>query len=262
VTNEWDAAAPVYEDQFEKITGSTVARLVEWLDPRPGMTFADVACGPGTVSMQLAARGAAVRASDFSDAMAQRANARAAELGLSSLVGAEVADAAALPLADDSVNGAVSNFGVIFCPDIAGALRELARVTRAGGRLGITAWTTEDANGWTTLLAPDYADELGFTLPPRPMYRWASAGELSLALTGAGWHEVDIERIDFEPNMHAPDDVGAALTTPATRLALASLSDDQVGALAAYLVRRAHQLFSGGPVPLPREAWLARGLAL
>ncbi|HVT75423.1 MAG TPA: methyltransferase domain-containing protein [Acidimicrobiales bacterium] len=260
MTNEWDAAAPVYEDQFEQVTGTTVPRLVEWLEPRAGLTFADVACGPGTVAMALAERGAAVWVSDFSAEMVKRALARAAERGFSAVSG-DVADAASLPLPDGTVDGAVSNFGVIFCPDIAGALHELGRVTRPGGHLAITAWTTEAANGWTTLLADDYADELGFSVPPRPMYRWGSARELRKALDDAGWHSIDIVTVDFEPTRHAPDDVGDALTTPATRLALASLNDAQVDALRAYLVRRGRELFGGEPVPLPRQAWLARGTA-
>ena len=259
--NEWDAAASVYEDQFEKVTTQTLARLVDWLAPRDGLTFADVACGPGTVSMQLAARGATVRASDFSDEMVKRANGRASELGVAALVRAEVADAAALPLNDDSVDGAVSNFGVIFCPDIDGALRELARVTRAGGRLAMTAWTTPRANGWTTLLADDYASELGFAIPSRTMYRWESSDEMSAALARASWHDITIDVVDFVPKNHAPDDIGEALTTPASRQSLESLSAEQIETLRLYLVRRAHELFGGEHVPLPRQAWLARGVA-
>lgn len=257
MTNEWDETAAVYEDQFEQVTGQTVDRLVEWLDPREGLTFADVACGPGVVTMQLAARGAAVQASDFSAAMVKRAQARAEGLP----VQADVADAASLPYDDDSVDGAVSNFGVIFCPDIDGALRELARVTRADGRLAMTAWTTEQTNGWTTLLADDYADELGFSIPPRPMYRWGSEDDFAHALGRAGWRDVEIDTVDFEPKRYDPDDLSEVLTTPATRLALAALTEDQVASLLAYLERRGKELFEGTPVPMPRQAWLARGSA-
>jgi ubiquinone/menaquinone biosynthesis C-methylase UbiE len=257
VTNEWDEAASVYEDQFEKVTSTTVDRLLAWLEPREGLVFADVACGPGVVTMQLAAHGAAVKASDFSPEMVKRATARAAGLP----VEVDVADAASLPYDDDTVDGAVSNFGVIFCPDIDGALGELARVTRRGGRLAMTAWTTPAANGWTTLLADDYADELGFVVPPRVMYRWSSEDEFVAALTRAGWRDVAIDIVEFTPNMHAPDDVPVALTTPASRVSLESLTDEQLDHLRAYLVRRAHELFGGEQVPLPRQAWLARGFA-
>ena len=257
MTNEWDATASVYEDQFEKVTSQTVARLVDWLAPRAGLTFADVACGPGVVTIALAERGAAVRASDFSAAMVARARERAADFDVT----VDVADAASLPYDDASVDGAVSNFGVIFCPDVDGALRELARVTRPGGRLAVTAWTTDKTNGWTTLLADDYAAELGFEIPPRPMYRWSSSDDFATALGRARWTEVAIETVDFAPTMYAPDDITDALDTPASRTALEFLTADQCEALGAYLVRRAHALFGGKPVPLPREAWLARGLA-
>lgn len=255
MTNEWDEAASVYEDQFEKVTSTTVGRLIAALAPREGLTFADVACGPGTVTMQLAARGAAVKASDFSAEMVKRAQARAAGLP----VEVDVADAAALPYADDTVDGAVSNFGVIFCPDIDGALRELARVTRRGGRLAMTAWTTEKANGWTTLLTDDYAAQLDFDIAPRPMYRWNSADEFAAALAAAGWRDVAIDVIDFEPRLYDPDDLSEVLTTPATRLALAALTDEQTAILLDYLQRRGREVFGGAPVPMPRQAWLATG---
>ena len=257
VSNEWDETAAVYEDQFEQVTRTTVDRLLAWLEPRAGLTFADVACGPGTVTMQLAARGAAVKASDFSPEMVKRARARAEGLP----VAVDVADAASLPYDDDAVDGAVSNFGVIFCPDIDGALRELARVARAGGRLAMTAWTTEQANGWTTLLADDYADELGFRIEARPMYRWDSEDEFAAALGRAGWRDVAIDTVDFEPRLYDPDDLSEVLTTPATRLALAALTEEQVAALLAYLQRRGRARFAGAPVPMPRQAWLARGIA-
>jgi ubiquinone/menaquinone biosynthesis C-methylase UbiE len=261
VANEWDAAASVYEDQFEQVTSTTVDRLIEWLAPRDGTTFADVACGPGTVTMHLAERGAAVRASDFSPEMVKRATQRAAERGFADRVTVEAADAASLPLDDASVDGAVSNFGVIFCPDIDAALAELARVTRAGGRLAITAWTTEGANGWTTLLADDYESELGFAIPPRPMYRWSTADELQAALARAGWSDVTVDTIDFTPKLYSPDDLSEVITTPATRLALATLSDAQVAALVAYLERRANARTGGEPIALPRQAWLATGMS-
>jgi SAM-dependent methyltransferase len=261
VTNEWDAAAGVYEDQFEVVTSTTVGRLLDWIAPAPGMVVADAACGPGTVSVQLAASGASVRASDFSEGMVSRARQRAAELSFDALIEVEVADAASLPLDDDAVDGAVSNFGVIFCPEIDAALHELARVTHADGRLAITAWTSEKTNGWTTLLAADYADELGFAVPVRPMYRWAEEGDFRAALDRAGWRAVEIETIDFAPKLLDPEDMGEALTTPATRIAIASLTDAQVEALAAYLCRRGREVYGGAPVPLPRQAWLARGVA-
>jgi SAM-dependent methyltransferase len=54
----------------------------------------------------------------------------------------QVADAEALPFADESYDAVLSTFGVMFAPDQATAA-ELARVCRRGGRIGLANWTPE-----------------------------------------------------------------------------------------------------------------------
>jgi hypothetical protein len=93
------------------------------------------------------------------------------------------------------------------------------------------------------------------------MYRWSSADGLAAALARAGWHDIEVDTVDFDPKLYSPDDMSEVITTPATRVALATLSDEQIRALVAYLERRGRQLFGGQMVPLPRQAWQARGVA-
>jgi SAM-dependent methyltransferase len=52
----------------------------------------------------------------------------------------DLGDARSLPYQDASFDIVASNFGVIFAPDQEVVAGELARVTRPGGRLGLTAW--------------------------------------------------------------------------------------------------------------------------
>src|SRR5262249_24179433 len=49
------------------------------------------------------------------------------------------------PYDDASYDVATSTFGVMFAPDHEAAAAELARVTKPGGRLGLTAWTPDSA---------------------------------------------------------------------------------------------------------------------
>lgn len=260
--SSWDEAAGDYEAHWEATTGYTLPRLVDHLAPREGLHALDVAAGPGTVTMALAERGARVSACDLSRAMVERLLARAGELGFSAQVDARVADAQALPYPDRSFDAAASNFGVIFAPDVAAALAELVRVTRPGGRLAMTSWSLEARNGWSTLLEPDYEQVLGFALGPRPAYRWGSVEEFVAALAAAGWGDLDVETVAFPAAVwEKPDDVAAALDSPATRMALAALDPAQADRVRAYVVERARVVFGGGPVSLPREAWVARGRA-
>ena len=258
--NEWDAAAASYEDTIEKTTGAFVAQYLDHVAPCDGTRVADIACGPGVLTLAFAQRGADVLASDLSEAMVNRVRERAADAGLADRVTAAVGDAEELSLDDASVDAAVSNFGIIFCPRVERALNEMARVTRDGGALMFSAWTSEARSGWQGLLTPDHEDELGFALPPRVVFHWSSADEVAAACTAAGWSDVAVETIDA-PATRFPSwtDFGAVMDSPGTRVGLAALTDAQREVLRAYLTRRAHEVFGDGEVVLQREAWLIRG---
>jgi ubiquinone/menaquinone biosynthesis C-methylase UbiE len=113
-------------------------RIIALAAPAAGERVLDVGAGTGLLSFPAAAAGAYVTAVDRSEAMCQRLRALVRERGAE---GIEVlcADAAALPLADDSFDLAVSNYCLHHLDDAAKrvALGELARVLRPGGRLVI-----------------------------------------------------------------------------------------------------------------------------
>jgi SAM-dependent methyltransferase len=114
------------------------AELVAACAVRPGERALDVAAGSGNATIELAAAGAVVTASDLTPAMIALGSARTAALGLD-LPWVE-ADAQALPFPDDSFDLAVSVFGSMFAPDPARVAAEMARVVRPGGRVGMAAW--------------------------------------------------------------------------------------------------------------------------
>lgn len=119
--------------------------LVERLEPLAGIDFLDVACGTGGVAERAAARGAAVTGADFAPSLVETARARAEERGLQ--IRYDVADAERLPYDDGSFGVVVSCFGVMFAPDHQAAARELKRVCRQDGRLGIACWTPDGTIG-------------------------------------------------------------------------------------------------------------------
>ena len=112
--------------------------LVGRLSPRPGERWLDVACGPGAVAMRAARAGAEVAGLDLAPGLIEAAKRRAAAEGRA--ISSEVGDAEALPYEDAGFDVVSSSVGVIFAPDHRAAASELARVTRRGGRLGISAW--------------------------------------------------------------------------------------------------------------------------
>jgi SAM-dependent methyltransferase len=74
----------------------------------------------------------------LSPVMVDTARRLAAEQGVA--IRFEVGDAESLPYEDASFDVVASALGVFLAPDHAAAGRELARVCRPGGRLGVVAW--------------------------------------------------------------------------------------------------------------------------
>ena len=114
-------------------------RLAGSLGLRRGQQVLDVASGPGATAFLLAAEfGVEVEGVDLGEQSVANANAKAAERGIADRVRFTVGDAEQLPRADESVDAVVCECAFCTFPDKPTAARELARVLRPGGRLGIT----------------------------------------------------------------------------------------------------------------------------
>jgi SAM-dependent methyltransferase len=86
-----------------------------------------------------------VTGSDLSPVLIETAKRLAKEEGLE--IDYEVGDAEQLPSPDASFDVVSSSFGTMFAPDHPAVARELARVTRPGGRIGLTTWEPDGGTG-------------------------------------------------------------------------------------------------------------------
>jgi ubiquinone/menaquinone biosynthesis C-methylase UbiE len=130
----WDEIAAGY-DRFVTEPGRPVAEdALRRAGLQPGMRLLDVATGCGALAIPAARLGAQVVAVDLSPAMIDHLNARARREEISGLEG-RVMDGHALDLEDESFDISASQFGVMLFPDLPRGLREMARVTRPGGRV-------------------------------------------------------------------------------------------------------------------------------
>src|SRR4051794_11686759 len=103
-----------------------------------GQEVLDVAAGNGNLALLAAEEGADVVASDISPGQVDLGRARTEAEGVD--VEWVEADAEDLPFEDDRFDCAASVFGAMFAPRPEVAAREMFRVVKPGGTVGLAVW--------------------------------------------------------------------------------------------------------------------------
>lgn len=111
-------------------------KLANLVEATAGDRAVDLACGPGTLALRFARRVRWICGLDLTPAMLLRAKNSAKSDGLANL-NFSIGDAQALPFPDDSVDFVVTSYSLHHIPDPARVIREMARVVRRGGRVGV-----------------------------------------------------------------------------------------------------------------------------
>jgi SAM-dependent methyltransferase len=115
--------------------------LAEALDLSPDSKVLDVAAGNGNATLAFARRWCNVTSTDYVEKLLAQGRARAEAEGLT--VTYRVADAEQLPFENNTFDAVVSTFGVMFAPNQLKSAREMLRVCRPGGKIGMANWTAE-----------------------------------------------------------------------------------------------------------------------
>ena len=115
--------------------------LAEAADIRAGERVLDVAAGNGNATLAAARRFAEVTSTDYVPELLDDGRMRATAEGFD--IDFRVADAEDLPFGDARFDAVLSSFGAMFTPDHTRPAREMLRVTRSGGRIGLANWTPE-----------------------------------------------------------------------------------------------------------------------
>ncbi|PKP75126.1 MAG: dimethylmenaquinone methyltransferase [Alphaproteobacteria bacterium HGW-Alphaproteobacteria-6] len=149
----WDAAASQYEPGWAPRLRAAQDRLLSVAGLAQGMQVLETACGSGLVTARIAemvGQSGAVMATDLSQAMVDATTRMAAARGLAH-VAAQRMDAEELDLPDAAFDSALCALGLMYVPDPARALAEMARVTRPGGRVAVTVWGERKHCGWAEI---------------------------------------------------------------------------------------------------------------
>jgi len=197
VRRMFDRIAPVYDAMNRIMTAGldrrwrrvTVTETVH-----PGDRVLDACCGTGDLAIEARRHGASAVGLDFSERMLERARRKAPEIEFVH------GDVLTLPFDDGSFDAATVGFGVRNVENLEAGLRELRRVLRPGGRIGILEITTPRGR-----LAPFYrvwfdrvVPLLGKVLPggdaytylPASVRRFPDVDALAVLLEHNGFGEV------------------------------------------------------------------------
>jgi demethylmenaquinone methyltransferase / 2-methoxy-6-polyprenyl-1,4-benzoquinol methylase len=197
VRRMFDRIAPVYDLMNRVMTAGLDRRwrrLTAAAVVRPGDRVLDACCGTGDLALAAARAGGTVTGLDFSEAMLERARRKAPELEWVR------GDLLALPFRDGRFDAATVGFGVRNVEDLERAVRELRRVLRPGGRLGILEITRPRGSlalfyrvwfdGVVPLIGKLLPGGTAYTYLPASVRRFPGPEELAALMRNAGFDDV------------------------------------------------------------------------
>lgn len=256
----WGSGGP-YEQYVGRWSRKIAKEFLAWLGVSPGQTWSDVGCGTGAlVDMILAeCEPQSIMAIDKSDGFIAEARSRISD----ARVRFEIGDAAALAWPSGSCDVTVSGLVLNFVSDAASTAKEMARVTRPGGKVAAYVW--DYAGGmqmmqhfWNVAVELNPSDS---ALDQAERFPLCQPEPLEALFRSAGLTSISVRPIDIPTVFRDFDDYwmpflgkqGAAPTY------LASLDhENQIrirDALKARLVRAAD-----GLIALSARAWAVQGV--
>lgn len=140
----YDRIAGIYQVVEGAWERAAIMRGVALLDARPGESVLEVGCGPGAALVRLARAvqpGGRAVGIDLSPRMCRIARQRIRRAHLTTVASVGTCDATRLPFPAGSFDACFMSFTLeLFAtPEIPTVLAEIARVLRAGGRIGVVA---------------------------------------------------------------------------------------------------------------------------
>jgi SAM-dependent methyltransferase len=228
--------------------------LVDAAEVTAGDRVLDVACGTGIVARTAADRTGStgrVVGLDLNEAMLTVARRIRPDLDW------RQGDAASLPFPDESFDVALCQSGLMFVPDPAAAVGEMARVVRPGGRLAAQVWSSLDRQ----TAIQSFADAVARHAGPDAVglvstyFRLGNREQFTGHFTGAGLRVTDVRALPVTVRAPSVDDY---ITTEVESTPLIHRISDDVYQRIREEARAglARYCDATGALSLPLEAYL------
>jgi SAM-dependent methyltransferase len=239
-------------------------QLVLAANLQSGERVLDLACGTGVVARQLAAhRGSpgTIVGLDLNPNMLKVAHRTATRA--SQAIEWCVGKGERLPFADRSFDLICCQFGLMFFSDWAGALTEMRRVLRPGGRVVVSVWQGLDRHPFYQSLDAVSRKHLGQS-SVQAVFALGDASVLRRLLTEAGFGSVRIEPATLTARFSNPEaflewEIGVdPADVPALRDLDAPAQAARLTALRQEMQAPLNEIMQGGAAVLPFHAHVAQ----
>ncbi len=248
-----------YEYYMGRWSRLVAESFIDWLSSSYGLIWLDIGCGTGALSEVIFNNNepAVLTAIDQSEDFVKTVQKK-----LGSVVHCRVGDALSLPLADASVNIAVSGLVLNFIPEPERALSEMKRVTDAGGTVAVYIW---DYAGKMDFLSHfwDAAGDIeseALSLQESKRFPDSNAGELKRLFEKVGFEDIETTAIEITAHFRDFYDywkpfLGGQGPAPSF---VSSLDEDKKSELQHTLKARLPTQ-TDGSISMEARAWAAKG---
>jgi SAM-dependent methyltransferase len=243
------------------------AEMIRSLALRDDGEHLDIASGTGEPGLSIAAlvpRGRVVL-TDLSAGMLAAASANAQARGLPNV---EVRECGVdeLPFSDGSFDSISCRFGLMFFPDIPGAVGELVRVLRPGGRISAAVWAEPPGNPWATIPMSAMSAEIEVDAPAPDasgLFRCAAPDAIAAVFRKAGMHDVVESDVHGSLDPDSPDDYWSFMTDVVAPVVagLAAVDQSARDRIRTATLDKARAFETDGTLSLPLHARCISGTA-
>src|SRR5216684_7038650 len=270
VLQEWTESAPYWEKHsaaLRTIFAPVTLALIEEAGIVKGQSVLDVAGGAGEPSITIAERVGPTGSVMCTDAVAEMVEAAEREAHRRGITNVSFRQcmAEALPFGDDPFDVVISRLGVMFFPDPSAALRDMLRVTKPGGALGLAVWQKSEHNPFlhvVTEVMSRYVEAPPADPDAPGAFRFAEPGKLASILTEAG--AIDVRERFLSFHIEAPISTDEfwelrSATSATLREKLTSLPEERAKRVAQEVREAANRFFPNGQMNFPAQMIIVMG---